>query len=172
MKKILLIAAMALSFVVTAVAANPLDKATGAIENKFGGKARAIGLRLGNGGELSYQHSLGANFVEVDAGLGLGFDGVFNVGATAVYNFMLVQPQWTDRGEWGVYAGPGASVGLNLGEVNNLTVGAAGMVGLEYSFWFPLQLSIDVKQNLGVCIGGERVIWSPTSIALGVRYRF
>ena len=151
MKKIILVAALVLGFA-AAAAAQP----------------RAIGARLGNGGEVSYQHQLGANFLEVDGGLGLGFDGTFNVGATGIYNFMIAQPAWTDRGEWGFYAGPGASVGLGVGETNYLTLGVAGMVGLEYSFWFPLQLSIDFRQHIGIGNG----FWAPSSIGLGVRYKF
>ena len=49
MKKIFLIAALALGFAVAASA-----------------QPRAIGVRVGNGGEVSYQHSLGNNFLEVD----------------------------------------------------------------------------------------------------------
>ena len=151
MKKIILVAAMVLGFAVAASA-----------------QPRALGARIGNGGEVSYQHQLGANFLEVDGGLGLGFDGTFNVGATGVYNFMIAQPAWTDRGEWGFYAGPGASVGLGVGETNYLTLGVAGMVGLEYTFWFPLQLSIDFRQHIGIGNG----LWAPSSVGLGVRYRF
>ena len=151
MKKIFVLAAVILGFSVAAAA-----------------QPRAIGVRVGNGGEISYQHTLGQNFLEVDGGLGLGFDGVFNIGATGIYNFMIAQPAWTSRGEWGFYAGPGASVGLGLGEANYLTLGAAGMVGLEYTFWFPLQLSIDIRQHVGIGNG----LWTPTSVGLGVRYRF
>ena len=154
MKKIILIAAMVLGFAVAASA-----------------QPRAIGVRLGNGGEVSYQHSLGTNFLEVDGGLGLGFDGTFNVGATGIYNFMIAQPSWTSRGEWGFYAGPGAGVGLGLGDANYFNISAAGMVGLEYSFWFPLQLSLDFRQHLGFSFG-EKPLWAPSSIALSVRYRF
>ena len=154
MKKIILIAAMVLGFAVAATA-----------------QPRALGVRIGNGGEISYQHTLGNNFLEVDGGLGLGFDGVFNVGATGIYNFMIAQPSWTSRGEWGFYAGPGAGVGLGLGDVNYLHVSAAGMVGLEYSFWFPLQLSLDFRQHIGLGFNGHG-FWAPSSIGLGVRYRF
>ena len=151
MKKIILVAALVLGFAAAAVA-----------------QPRAIGVRLGNGGEVSYQHTLGGNFLEVDGGIGLGFDGVFNVGATGIYNFMIAQPDLTDRGEWGFSAGPGASVGLGLGDANYLTLGVAGMVGLEYSFWFPLQLSIDFRQHIGIGNG----FWAPSSVGLGVRYKF
>ena len=151
MKKIIIIAAL-LFGLAAAASAQP----------------RAVGVRIGNGGELSYQHQLGANFLEVDGGLGLGFDGTFNVGATGIYNFMIAQPDWTDRGEWGFYAGPGASFGLGVGDANYFTLGIAGMVGLEYTFWFPLQLSIDFRQHIGIGNG----FWAPSSVGLGVRYRF
>ena len=152
MKKIVLIAAMALGFVVTAVAANPnpLDKAANAIENKVGGKAKAIGLRFGYGLEASYQHSFGANFIQADLGL-LSFD---SINAVATYNWTLAQPQWTDRGEWGIYAGPGVALGFQFGkETAGFNVAAAGMIGIEYTFWIPLQLSLDIRPQIGVHFG-------------------
>ena len=147
MKKIILVAAMVLGFAVAASA-----------------QPRAIGARLSYGAELSYQHTLGQNFLEAD--LGLGDFRYLNVAAT--YNFMIAKPDWTDRGEWGFYAGPGASVGLGLGEANYLTLGVAGMVGLEYTFWFPLQISIDFRQHVGIGQG----LWMPSSVGLGLRYKF
>ena len=154
MKKIILVAAIVLGFA-AAAAAQP----------------RAIGVRLGNGGEVSYQHTLGGeNFLEVDGGLGLGFDGTFNVGATGIYNFMIAQPQWTSQGTWGFYAGPGVGVGLGLGETNYFTLAVAGMVGLEYTFDFPLQLSLDVRPQIGFGFG-HGLHWGVMP-ALGVRYRF
>ena len=152
MKKIILIAAMVLGFAVAATA-----------------QPRALGVRIGNGGEISYQHTLGNNFLEVDGGLGI-FNGI-NIGATGIYNFMIAQPSWTSRGTWGFYAGPGAGVGLALGDVNYFALSAAGMVGLEYTFDFPLQLSIDLRDNIGIGFGGHG-LWNHPSVALGVRYRF
>lgn len=126
MKRIILVAAMVLGFAVAASA-----------------QPKALGLRFGYGAELSYQHSVGgANFIEAD--LGLGEFKYVNVAAT--YNFMLAQPAWSDRGEWGIYAGPG--VALGFGEY--LNVGIAGQCGLEYTFWFPLQISLDVRPQLGL----------------------
>ena len=155
MKKIILIAAIMFGFAV-AVSAQP----------------RAIGIR---GGEISYQHTLGKDFLEIDGGLGFGYgtSSNLNIGATGIYNFMIAQPQWTDRGEWGFYAGPGATVGLGLGNdgSNFLNVSAAGMVGLEYTFWFPLQLSLDFRQHLGLGFGGHG-FYDMSSICLGIRYRF
>ena len=56
MKKIILVAALVLGFAAAAVA-----------------QPRALGLRGGYGVELSYQHTLGENFLEADLGLG-GFN--------------------------------------------------------------------------------------------------
>lgn len=150
MKKIILVAAMVLGFTVAATA-----------------QPRAIGVRIGNGAEVSYQHSLGANFLEVDGGLGLGFDGTANVAATGIYNFMISE----FGGGFGFYAGPGAGVGLGLGEANYFHLSAAGMVGIEYNFSFPLQLSLDFRQHIGIGLGGHG-IWTPSSIGLGIRYSF
>ena len=151
MKKIILAAALVLGFAVAASA-----------------QPRAIGVRIGNGGEISYQHSMGSNFLEVDGGLGLGLvDGVFNVGSTGIYNFMI-----SEFGNgFGFYAGPGAGVGLALGEVNYLALSAAGMVGIEYNFNFPLQISLDFRQHIGIGFSGNG-IWAPSSIGLGLRYQF
>jgi hypothetical protein len=94
-------------------------------------------------------------------------DGVFNVGAAGIYNFMI-----SEFGNgFGFYAGPGAGVGLALGEVNYLALSAAGMVGIEYNFNFPLQISLDFRQHIGIGFSGNG-IWAPSSIGLGLRYQF
>lgn len=149
MKKILVIAALALGFAVAASA-----------------QPRAVGVRIGNGGEVSYQHSLGNNFLEVDGGLGLGFDGTFNVGATGIYNFMIAE----FGSGFGFYAGPGAGVGLGLGDDNYFNLSVAGMVGIEYTFAFPLQLSLDFRQHIGLGFGYG--LHAPSSVGLGIRYKF
>ena len=87
---------------------------------------------------------------------------------------MLAQPDWTNRGEWGVYAGPGAALGIAFGNPGAFNIAAAGQVGLEYTFWFPLQLSLDIRPQLGLWTGGGTAGfyfggWCP---ALGIRYRF
>ena len=146
MKKIILIAAMALGFVVTAAA-----------------QPKAVGLRLGYGVEATYQHNLGSsNFLE--ANLGLDDFSILNLAAT--YNWMIAKPQWTDRGEWGFYAGAGAAVGFDQGPC----IGAAGQVGLEYTFWFPLQLSVDIRPQLGL-VNTKFGIWG-WAPHLSVRYSF
>lgn len=149
MKKIIVIAAVLLGFAVAASA-----------------QPRAIGVRIGNGGEVSYQHTLGNNFLEVDGGIALNLDGELNVGATGIYNFMIAE----FGNGFGFYAGPGASVGMGVGEISYFTLSAAGMIGIEYNFDVPLKLSFDFRQNVGIGFGGS--LWAPSSIGLSVRYRF
>lgn len=153
MKKFLIIAALALGMTVAANA-----------------QPRAIGARLGWGAEVSYQHTVkNADFVEANLGL---FTNALNL--NAIYDFMIAQPQWTDRGEWGFYAGPGASVGFDVLGNNSgrFNIAAAGNVGLEYTFWFPLQLSFDLRAQIGGAIGKNGGVYWGIGPALGVRYRF
>ena len=149
MKKIILVAAMVLGFAVAASA-----------------QPRAVGLHGGWGVELSYQHTLGENFIEADLGFMRG-----GLSVAGNYNWTLVKPQWTNKGEWGVYAGPGAALGAYKG---GASVAVTGMVGLEYTFDFPLQLSIDLRPQLGVAMGsGSSAFYFGDFIpSLGVRYRF
>ena len=157
MKRIILIAALIFGVAVAATA-----------------QPRAVGGRLAYGLEASYQHYVGGeNFVEAN----LGFCYFSALNATATYNFMIAQPAWTARGEWGFYAGPGASVGLDLIGRSEFVFGVVGQVGLEYTFWFPLQLSVDLRPQIGFAAGngGARFYtegmfgFVPT---IGVRYRF
>lgn len=155
MKKIILTAVLA-AFVAAAATAQP----------------RAIGLRAGWGAEASYQHTLGdINFIEAD----LGLYTVNSLNLAVTYNFMIAQPNWTDRGEWGFYAGPGAALGTKILEDNSsFYLAVAGQAGLEYTFWFPLQLSADIRPQFGFAFGdnafyGEALSFVPT---LSVRYRF
>ena len=151
MKRIIIIAVLALGMASAAVA-----------------QPRAIGGRLGWGVEASYQHGFGKDFLEADLGL-CTFDGI---NGSVVYNFMCAQPNWTDRGEWGFYAGPGIALGAGGIISGNpyFNLGVAGQVGLEYTFWFPLQLSFDIRPVLGYGFN-YGFHWSVMP-ALGVRYRF
>ncbi len=143
---------------------------------------RAIGGRLGSGLEVSYQHTIGdkANFIEADLGLafiGLGIDGI------CAYNFMIAQPDWSSKGQWGFYAGPAANVGysawggLYYGSYGTGHIGVGGQIGLEYTFDFPLQISLDMRPTLGVRFGSGYVgfysggLWGFIP-SLSLRYRF
>ncbi len=153
MKKILIAAVMVLGFTVAATA-----------------QPKAIGIRWGFNTEISYQHNLGgANFVEANLGT-FWFDS-FDISST--YNFMIAQPAWTDRGEWGFYAGPGLSLGFG----HNFNFAIQGQVGLEYTFWFPLQLAIDLKPQIGFWAGHGNAGFFTEGLygfapSMSVRYRF
>ena len=143
MKKIILIAAMVLGFAVAASA-----------------QPRALGIRGGYGVDLSYQHTVGGyNFIEAD----LGLESFANLNVAATYNFMIAG---TDEG-FGFYAGPGIALGAGK---DIFCIGIAGQVGVEYNFRFPLQLSIDMRPQLGL-VGQAFGIWGWYP-HLGIRYRF
>ncbi len=162
-KKILAILAVALGISVAASA-----------------QPKAIGGRLGNQLEVSYQHNLSSpNFIEVDLGLDLGsLNYGFGFQATAIYDFVFAQPNWTSRGDWEWYAGPGVALGYGVNnETMGMTLGIAGQIGLSYTFWFPLQLSVDLRPVIGLHFGdgvrfytaGVTSYWIP---CLSVRYAF
>ena len=138
---------------------------------------KSFGLRLGNDGQLSYEHNAGdpADFFEFDLGMQFYYGYAVGLNAAAAYNFMIAQPDWSEKGQWGFYAGPAAKLGyVWIG--GYLAVGA--QVGLEYEFPFPLQLSIDIRPVVGVALdGGSLSIYGADAIlgsipCLSVRYRF
>lgn len=153
MKKIIIVLAMAFGLSIAAVA-----------------QPRAVGGRLGYGIEASYQHSLGDNFVEAD----LGLFTFRSLNAAATYNFMIAQPSWTPKGEWGFYAGPGAGLGVDFGGAFNIGIG--GQVGLEYKFDnIPLQLSVDYRPMFGLyAANGAAGFYLPGiwNFGIGARYCF
>ena len=125
---------------------------------------KAIGGRIGaTGFEVSYEHTIrNADFIEADAGMDFGYNGNGKVGvkATGIYNFMFARPAWTQRGTWGLYAGPGLSLGYVDDKVkidrnhyyqnHGFMLSVVAQVGLEYTFWFPLQLSVDLRPMFGM----------------------
>lgn len=128
---------------------------------------RALGVRTGmTGFDVSYQHMTGKKaFVQTDASLDFGYAGSGAPGfkATALYNFVFATPAWTDRGSWAMYAGPGLSLGyvqdMVVFEEGNLRfhpndygfmLSVAAQFGLEYTFWFPLQIAVDIRPYFGM----------------------
>ena len=86
---------------------------------------------------------------------------------------MIAHPDWTSSGQWGFYAGPGASVAVwENGKAENVVyAGVVGNVGLEYIFDFPLQLSISLRPRLMFGDGKVRDN-GLLSLGLGFRYMF
>ena len=147
---------------------------------------KAMGIRLGaTGFEADYQHNMNRNqFIEGNLGLDFGYNasGTPGIKATALYNFIWARPAWTDKGSWALYAGPGATIGYVNDNVhylaadgknivsyndNGLVLGICGQVGLEYTFWFPLQLSVDLRPTVGMHVtGGYRATEPVTGITV------
>ena len=158
MKKLLLVAIMAVAGIAAAVA-----------------QPRAIGVNLGYGLDVSYQHTLSAdNMID----LSINIPGFGGIGATATYDW--VNPfgtsiPWNNKGEWNWNLGVGAGLGIYGFQAPTFFVGAVGHVGVGYNFWFPLQLSLDYRPNIGV-VTGNRVWFNTTGlytgVTLGVRYLF
>ncbi len=140
---------------------------------------RAIGARLGGGLEVSYQHSLGeSNMISADLGLPIVDGGAFGLSAAATYDWInpggLTIP-WNEKGSWNWYAGVGANAGFyGFNSIAGFG-GVAGRLGIEYNFWFPLQLSLDYRPVIGIRGANGYVEfndWGFYGIALGVRYIF
>ena len=114
---------------------------------------KALGIRGGYDIQLSYQHNVGAksDVIEGDAGMQLLGKGL---NAAAAYNFMYAQPKWTEKGKWGFYAGPAVKLGyVWIG--GYLAIGA--QLGMEYTFDFPLQISLDIRPAVGAAMEGRSV---------------
>lgn len=123
---------------------------------------RALGVRVGYGAELSYQHSLSDNFLEFD--LGLFGNNSFNL--VAAYDFSVAPV-----GPFNFYIGPAADL-LFVGDTDDaeggLGIGVGGQLGLEYIFDFPLQISLDWRPMFNFIHGG----FGWYSVGLGLRYAF
>ena len=163
MKKVLLIAVMALVSVAYAAA-----------------QPRAIGARLGYGAEVSYEHQLGQNMISLEVGV----PAFSSIEAACTYDwidpFGATVP-WNEKGEWHWYMGVGAAAQWSWHATNAGFVGACGRFGIEYDFWFPLQLSIDFRPTLGVALanngnGGLNAAFGYDvycgGLGLGIRYKF
>ena len=128
---------------------------------------RALGARIGmTGFDVTYQHTLGKkNFVQADMSLDFGYGGSSAPGfkATAIYNFVVARPAWTDKGTWALYTGPGLSLGYVQDRVvykegnfryhpndYGFMLSIAVQAGLEYTFDFPLQLAADLRPYFGM----------------------
>ena len=135
---------------------------------------RALGVRAGMEYQASYQHIVAerGDFLEIDMGYQL-ISTTVNV--ACAYDFMVAKPKWTQKGQWGVYVGPALKAGF-AGVGYCVSVGA--QIGLEYTFGFPLQISVDTRPAVGVAVinrtasfyGGESTIGAVP--CLSIRYRF
>ncbi|MEC4049039.1 hypothetical protein OX284_006335 [Flavobacterium sp. SUN046] len=136
----------------------------------------ALGLRLGSndgfGAEVSYQRALKANKrLEFD----LGWRDSKNVSAIKLVG--LHQWVWNIDQGFNWYAGVGAGLGSwSYSAYGNKDSGtflfAAGDIGIEYNFDFPLQLSLDYRPELYFHSDGYRDSNFGSDMALSARYKF
>jgi hypothetical protein len=139
-------------------------------------QTNTLGLRF-NGGtileaEISYQGWLGDNNrLEVDAGFG-GKSYLNVMKGTVIYQwvFELDYPlQW--------YVGAGGSIGfwdfaddyVNTDD-SGVFLNAAGMIGANYTFEIPLQISFDFKPEFGILNGYNDGF--DGGVGVGIRYVF
>ena len=135
---------------------------------------RSLGVRAGLEYQASYQHTLSerGHFLEVD----LGYQLVSTtVNVACAYDFIIARPKWTRKGQWGVYVGPAVKAGFaGVG----YCVSAGAQIGLEYTFDFPLQISIDTRPAVGVAVINRQASFYGGESSLGgipclsIRYRF
>lgn len=139
-----------------------------------------LGIRFGAGNgtsaEVSFQKALSVNRLELDLGLHSVSD---------IYNYINLSGfyEWTMpiSGGLGWYAGVGANLGAffynedmkeYLGYKNGFGLGLAGIVGVEYNFSFPLQISLDVRPVWHLVGNNDFLGFGWGGVALGVRYSF
>ena len=132
-----------------------------------------LGVRFygadGTGAELSFQHGLGSNRLEIDLGWSSGDHfNAFNL--TGVYQWM------GELGSgFGWYAGVGGQFGYWNYEYDgvdaDIALALVGQAGIEYKFdAVPIQLSLDIRPKLHLLPGDLTFHWG--GIALGIRYCF
>ena len=147
-----------------------------------GGGPRAIGGNLGGWVGFSYQHGLSnGNMIDLAASAWpIGTIGISVQGTYDWINPFNTQIPWDKKGEWNWAMGVGLGGGVFFGQdLFGGHVGAAGHIGIAYDFWFPLELSIDWRPEIGPAImtssGNTNVLfYTPGLIGctLGVRYLF
>jgi hypothetical protein len=152
---------------------------------------RAIGGRIGFDIGASYQHQIGEkNMIQADLDF-LGC-GLWGVQGTATFNWLIPLVSVT-AGELNLYPGVGIGGGYEWWRsayewrydydyhrrgLGTGFVGVAGMIGLEWCFKFPLQLSFEYRPLIGPEFyrhGDVRFYWNglwTSAVAIGVRYKF
>lgn len=137
----------------------------------------AIGIRVGDndgfGTEINYQRALGDNN-RLELGLGWRDARNFNaIRLTGIYQWL-----WNIDGGFNWYAGAGAALGQfnfkddfdNSYDFDKLFLNAAGNIGIEYNFDFPLLLSLDFRPEIGIINDVDDSF--EFDLALGIRYQF
>jgi hypothetical protein len=129
---------------------------------------RAIGGRLGYNIGISYQHQIGEkNMIQADVDL-IAY-ALHGIQGTVTYNWIVPLKSW-EVVKWNLIAGVGAGAGFQWwgGHYTHLDtwplpyreggtfLGAAGMIGMEWNFKFPLQLAIEYRPLVGTILHQKR----------------
>lgn len=146
MKKILMIAAIALGF---AAAASAQEWKVGDTTLDFNKKTWRVGARLGSGfqavGEWEYNSK---NYIEARFGMAWYHGGLLTADFTFLHNWNVCKMDWTPgAGQWFFDAGVGLTVG---GRANFVNLGVAGSakLGIEFNS-APIRLSLDFSPAIG-----------------------
>lgn len=162
MKKVFLTLGLVLTGVLTTQAQEGISK-------------NALGLRFGDndgmGAEVSYQRLLSdKNRLEIDLGWrnSKNYDAIK---ATGIYQWV-----WNIDGGFHWYAGVGGGLGswsydLPYYSESDFFLFAAGQVGIEYNFKFPLQVFADIRPELYLINNDYHDTFGP-DFAIGARFKF
>ena len=142
---------------------------------------RSIGLRLVTGYEVQYQHNFtDVSFLEAAAGVDNAGSGNENgLKFTCTYNWEIAHPDWSRKGAWVWYMGPGVTTGYVNDRLDDddpgFMIGLAFQVGCEYTFDFPISLAADVRPVMGYHAGTDSFYdcgLRGLIPSLSVKYRF
>ena len=146
---------------------------------------RAIGGNFGPTTEgISYQQSLNRekNMLDITAYFSLPLllipESNWGLGTSITYDWINpgnTQIPWDYKGEWNWAAGVGLAGGIIFSDPVSGHLGVAGHIGVAYDFWFPLELSIDYRPEIGPAFTKDEARFytdGVMNITLGVRYLF
>ena len=143
-------------------------------------QVRSLGLTRGPFEGIAMQHGVYGteNVFQLDLGYHTGVPSAGSVRLSGSYNIMIWSPEWTDEGNWNIYAGPGAYVGGGWAPGKGLTFGVFAVAGLEYLFeGFPLQLCADLRPTFGTVLTNDDFVFDLDGLlgfvpSVSVRYMF
>jgi hypothetical protein len=128
---------------------------------------RSIGLRLGTSIGASYKEYLNKDrAVEGILDLDIFERDMMKLNVTGIYQFVYN----TEAEGLNLYYGPGASVGVYLGDTNGLMLAINGMAGIEYKFPdSPVSISLDWNPRVQIITNAG---FKPANFGLTLRYQF
>ncbi|OJV35977.1 MAG: hypothetical protein BGO29_00230 [Bacteroidales bacterium 36-12] len=131
--------------------------------------SKAIGLRGGGGGEISYLHPLGdATRMELDLGFNWG-----SIMAHGTYQWVKDLSSVTEGLNW--FYGAGAGLGFyTVPGISGFTAGIVGQIGVEYNLpiSLPLMISLDYRPGVYFVPFAPNITGAFGGVYGGIRYKF